>query len=126
MLTSVEVGRGGVAPEVEVAEPVPKVHHLGLDWFVLDLFLLALVFVPLERAFGRAPGQPALRKGWRTDTAHFFVSHVGIDLLTFLTVAPAVLLSGVLPLPGLRAAVGGLPFAMQLKSERSAGFPVTG
>ena len=100
--------------EVEVAEPVPRVHHLGLDWFVLDLFLLALVFVPLERAFGRASGQPALRRGWRTDTAHFFVSHVGVDLLTFLTVAPAVLLSGVLPLPGLRAAVGGLPFAMQL------------
>lgn len=100
--------------EVEIVEPVPKVHHLGLDWFVLDLFLLALVFVPLERAFAQRPGQPVLRNGWRTDTAHFFVSHVGVDLLTFLTVAPAMLVSRFLPLSGLRAEVGALPVLLQL------------
>jgi len=96
---------------------VPRSPHLGLDWFVLDLFLLALVFVPLERLFARRREQPVLRAGWRTDLAHFFVSHVGVQLLTFLTMAPAVVLFALLrwpPLDALRAAVAAQPLALQL------------
>jgi lathosterol oxidase len=96
---------------------VPRSNHLGLDWFVLDLFLLALVFVPLERLFARHREQPVLRVGWRTDLAHFFVSHVGVQLLTFLTMAPAVVLFGLLrwpPLDALRATVAAQPFVLQL------------
>jgi lathosterol oxidase len=102
---------------VEVQEPVPRANHLGLDWFVLDLFLLALVFVPLERAFARRREQPILRAGWSTDLAHFFVSHVGVQLLTFLTMAPAVVLFALLRWPAfdaLRAAVAAQPLALQL------------
>jgi lathosterol oxidase len=102
---------------IEVQEPVPRSRHLGLDWFVLDLFLLAIVFVPLERAFARRREQAILRAGWRTDLAHFFVSHVGVQLLTFLTLAPAVVLFAVLrwaPLEALRAGVAAQPLALQL------------
>lgn len=107
------LGGAGVA----VPEPVPRSHHLGLDWFVLDLFLLALVFVPLERVFARRREQPVLRAGWRTDLAHFFVSHVGVQGLTFLTMAPAVVLFGLLRWPALdalRSAVGAAPLPLQL------------
>jgi lathosterol oxidase len=100
--------------QVEVAEPVPLSNHLGLDWFVLDLFLLALVFVPLERAFARRPEQPVLRAGWRTDTTHFFVSHVGAQLLTFLTVTPAIVLFHVARWPALQHAVAAQPLWLQL------------
>jgi lathosterol oxidase len=102
---------------VEVQEPVPRSSHLGLDWFVLDLFLLALVFVPLERAFARRREQAILRAGWRTDLAHFFVSHVGVQLLTFLTMAPAVVAFALLRWPALdalRAWVAAQPTALQL------------
>ena len=102
---------------VEVQEPVPRSNHLGLDWFVLDLFLLALVFVPLERVFARRREQPVLRAGWRTDLSHFFVSHVGVQLLTFLTMAPAVVLFAVLEWPALdalRAAVAAQLLPLQL------------
>jgi sterol desaturase/sphingolipid hydroxylase (fatty acid hydroxylase superfamily) len=106
---------GGAA--IEVHEPVPHSNHLGLDWFVLDLFLLAIVFVPLERLFARRREQPILRVGWRTDLAHFFVSHVGVQLLTFLTMAPAVVLFALLrwpPLDALREAVAAQPLPLQL------------
>jgi len=102
---------------VEVAEPVPASPHLGLDWFVLDLLLLALVFVPLERAFARRREQPVLRAGWRTDLAHFFVSHVGVQLLAFLTMAPAVVLLDLWRWPALdalRETVSTRPLPLQL------------
>src|SRR5687768_3978064 len=37
---------------------------LGLDWFLLNVFLLALVFVPMERAFAQRPAQSTFRPGW--------------------------------------------------------------
>ena len=105
---------GGAA--VKVVAPVPASSHLGLDWFTLDLLLLVLVFVPLERAFARRPEQPVFRRGWRTDLTHFFASHLLLQLTSLLTVAPALLLFRAVSVPGLvalQAAVAGLPIALQ-------------
>jgi sterol desaturase/sphingolipid hydroxylase (fatty acid hydroxylase superfamily) len=76
---------------VPVSEPVPISPHLGLDWFLLDVFMLAIVYVPLERLFPRVP-QPVLRDGFGTDLAYFFVNHVLVHLLLFLAVFPATTL----------------------------------
>lgn len=99
---------------VEVAEPVPRSHHLGLDWFVLDLLLLVALAVPLERAFARLPEQPVFRRGWRTDLAHFFASHLLIQVISLLTLAPALLLFRFAVHPALQQAVAGQPIALQL------------
>ena len=99
---------------VEVAEPVARASHLGLDWFVLDLFALALVAVPLERAFAQRPEQPVFRRGWRADLAHFFASHVLVQVLSLLVLAPALLLFRVAGSPALQAAVAAQPLALQL------------
>jgi lathosterol oxidase len=106
---------GGAGVEVET--PVPAAYHLGLDWFVLDLLLLVAVFVPLERAFARRPEQPVLRRGWRTDLAHFFASHLLVQATSLLTVAPALLLFRAVPLSALgtlQQGVAALPVAVQL------------
>jgi len=39
--------------EVAVATPVARSNHVGLDWFLLDLFLLSAIFVPIEQFFAR-------------------------------------------------------------------------
>jgi lathosterol oxidase len=103
---------GGAFVEVEV--PVARSHHLGLDWLALDLLLLAAVFVPLERAFARLPAQPVFRRGWRTDLAYFFVSHLLVQLLSLATIAPAALLFGWAAQPALQNAIVSLPFFAQL------------
>jgi lathosterol oxidase len=64
--------------------------NVGLDWFLLNLVLLALVFVPLERAFPRDPGQRVFRIGWITDGEHFLASHLAVQGLTWLSLAPAL------------------------------------
>ena len=63
--------------------------YLGLDWFLLNLLLLCMLFVPLERAFARLKDQGVFRRGWQTDLAHFFVSHMIVQASVFLTLAPA-------------------------------------
>jgi sterol desaturase/sphingolipid hydroxylase (fatty acid hydroxylase superfamily) len=99
---------------VEVSTPVARANHLGLDWFVLDLFALALVAVPLERAFARRPEQPVFRRGWRTDLAHFFASHVLVQATALLTIAPALLLFRFAVSPALQTAIAAQPIALQL------------
>jgi sterol desaturase/sphingolipid hydroxylase (fatty acid hydroxylase superfamily) len=103
---------GGAWVEVEI--PVARSQHLGLDWLALDLLLLVVIFVPLERAFARLPEQPVFRRGWRTDLAYFFVSHLLVQLLALATVAPAMLLFRWAAWPALQQAVAAQPLALQL------------
>ena len=99
--------------EVPVDAPAAETTWLGLDWFILNLFFLALIFVPLERIFAKHPEQRIFRPGWRTDLAHFFASHVMVQVSVLLTMAPAaILFHGSLGSP-LQAWVGSLPLAVQ-------------
>ncbi|MFI5307385.1 MAG: sterol desaturase family protein [Polyangiales bacterium] len=98
--------------EVPVDGPVAKSNYLGLDWFVLDLLMTALLFVPIERLFPRV-SQPILRDEIGTDLIYFFVGHVLIQVFVFLTVAPATALFAWTHNPGLQAAVAAQPLVLQ-------------
>ncbi|GAA4029178.1 sterol desaturase family protein [Actimicrobium antarcticum] len=63
----------------------------GLDYFVLELLVLGLVFIPTEALFWLRR-QKVLRQGWQTDLKHFFVSHAGVQLLSFAVLLPAQVL----------------------------------
>lgn len=86
---------GGHAEAIDDVFDAPDV---GLDFLLLDLFALCVVFVPLERALGIR--QKVLREGWRVDLAHFASSHVLIGVIAAISVAPAhYLFSWVLDFP---------------------------
>ncbi len=87
------IGLGGVAlllggAEAEAIDVGPRALSAGLDYFVLELLVLGMVFVPLERLFALRP-QRIFREGWQTDLKHFFVSHAGVQVLSFATLIPA-------------------------------------
>jgi lathosterol oxidase len=98
---------------VAVPAEIPPAPYLALDWFLLSLLVLALVFVPLERAFGRLR-QRVFRPGWRTDLAHFGVSHLLVQVTVLLTMLPAALLFRWAVSDRLQAAVAAQPWALQL------------
>jgi lathosterol oxidase len=98
---------------VETPDRVAPRRGLGLDWFVLDLLVLALVFVPLERAFARLREQRVLRAGFATDLAHFFTSHLLVQITVLLTMAPATLLFRGAALDPLHALVRQQPVWLQ-------------
>jgi sterol desaturase/sphingolipid hydroxylase (fatty acid hydroxylase superfamily) len=108
-LTATLLG-GGRVPITGSAE-MP--WYLGFDWFLLNVFLLALIFVPLERVFPQNPTQKTFRRGWTTDVVYVFVSHVGVQALTFLSLLPATLLGEYLVFAPLRGAVAAQPLLIQ-------------
>ncbi len=87
--------------------------ELGLDWFLLNLLLLTLVFVPIERLFPRRPEQGVFRAGWTTDGLHFLISHVAVQALTFLILFPATTLARLWQPEALQAALRSQPVVVQ-------------
>ena len=100
--------------DVQIDRVPESRFYLGLDWFLLNLFFLAIIFVPLERAFPRLREQGPFRFGWTTDLVHFLVSHVAVQLLTFLTLLPATVLGAWLVHPGIRGTVAAQPLWLQV------------
>jgi len=86
---------------------------LGLDWFALNLLLTAFVFAPMERAFPLRPEQGPFRRGWTTDLAHFFVSHLLVQVSLFMTLVPARVLLGWALSPEWRLLVAAQPLPVQ-------------
>jgi sterol desaturase/sphingolipid hydroxylase (fatty acid hydroxylase superfamily) len=75
---------------VPIDRDVPAGGLFGLDWFLLNLILFSVVYIPLERLFAKHPQQPVFRKGWRTDLTYFFLSNLLVQVTTILTLGPAM------------------------------------
>jgi lathosterol oxidase len=99
--------------QVAVEGPVASASYLGLDWFLLNLFVLALVFVPMERAFARWRDQPVFREGFRTDLWYFAASHLLVQVSVLLSMAPATALLSFTRDAPLQAAIAGQPLVLQ-------------
>lgn len=108
---SAALAGGGNVP-YEGAVPTTPVY-LGLDWFLLNVLLLAVVFVPLEKAWPHRPGQSVFRRGWTTDTIYFFVSHLLVQLSTLLTLMPAQLFFKWAIHPAVQGTVRAQPVVLQ-------------
>jgi sterol desaturase/sphingolipid hydroxylase (fatty acid hydroxylase superfamily) len=86
LLATVALLMGGPGAEALDVGATPAVV-VGLDYFVLELLVLALIFVPIEALFPLRE-QRVLREGWQTDLKHFFVSHAGVQVLSFAALIP--------------------------------------
>lgn len=109
-LTTVSVLLGGSQIPVGTVRESP---YLGLDWFLLNLLILALIFVPMERLFARLKEQGIFRQGWRPDLMHFFMSHLFVQVSVFLTLMPAKVMFSWAISVRLQQAVASQPFLLQ-------------
>jgi lathosterol oxidase len=98
---------------VPVGEMRAAPAYLGLDWFLLNLLLLAVVFVPLERVAPLRPAQLVFRPGWQTDLGYFAVSHLAVQVLALLTLAPATVAFAWAARPAVQAAIAAQPLVLQ-------------
>lgn len=88
--------------------------HLGLDWLLLDLFLMTLIFIPIEMFFPKRKEQSTFHEEWRTDLMYFTVSHLLIQFFGIITQQPAKLFFGWMGLAEFQNWVNSLPFAIEL------------
>jgi sterol desaturase/sphingolipid hydroxylase (fatty acid hydroxylase superfamily) len=70
--------------------PTSMNTSLGLDWFVLNMLLTGVLFIPLEKLFGRLTHQSLFREEWREDLFYFLLSSILVQGLTFLSLAPSM------------------------------------
>jgi lathosterol oxidase len=102
---------GGSAP---LPGEIGSKFGIGFDWFLLDLLLMTVVFVPVERFWPLHPEQKTFRQDWTTDAFYFLATHLPAQLLTFLMVLPALAASKWLAIPRFQAFVGSWPYVVQL------------
>jgi lathosterol oxidase len=88
--------------------------HLGLDWLILDLLLMAIIFLPIEMVFPKRVNQKRFHDEWRMDLIYFAIGHLLIQLFGVIVQRPAVLFFGQMNLEGLQQAVRSLPLAVEL------------
>jgi sterol desaturase/sphingolipid hydroxylase (fatty acid hydroxylase superfamily) len=97
--------------------PINQTLHdgpaIGLDWFLLDMLLMAILYVPLERLWPQYPGQGTFRKEWTLDVVYFMSTHLPIQVLSFLVLLPATQAVRYLGVPGLQHLVARLPWLAQ-------------
>jgi len=81
-------GGAGIETTGRPASP----YAIGLDWLILSLLVSALVFIPIEKAFGLRRNQLILRRQWRTDMLYFAVNSLLLSYILLVTMraVPAV------------------------------------
>ena len=87
---------------------------LGVDFMVLNLMLYSAVFVPLERLFALRPEQPVFRRQWLVDLTYFFVNSLLVEVLTILTLRPALVLFDWARVDAVTGTMGALPVVLQV------------
>lgn len=100
--------------QVPIDSELTEGPFLGLDWFLLNLILYSLVYVPLERVFAKHPEQGIFRNEWRTDLSYFFLNTLLIQFTSLLTLMPAMVLFDWARHPGLVSWMSAWPFFLQL------------
>ena len=98
--------------------PINQTLHngpaIGLDWFLLDIFLMTIIFSPIEVLWPAYPKQKIFRPEWLMDIGYFLTTHLPIQITSFLILFPATQLTIYLGVPGIIIAMGQLPWIVQL------------
>jgi sterol desaturase/sphingolipid hydroxylase (fatty acid hydroxylase superfamily) len=98
---------------VEINEKLHAGPAIGLDWFLLDGLLMALIFSPIEVIWPAYPKQSVFRPQWLLDVGYFVSTHFPIQLTSFLILLPATQLTHLLANDGAQAAMARLPWLVQ-------------
>lgn len=86
--------------------------YFGLDWFLLNLIMTGVLFLPLERLF-RLVEQSVFRTEWREDLFYFFISSIMIQSITYLSMIPATNILQFSDLAKVNELIAGQPIWVQ-------------
>ena len=98
---------------VQINEPLHEGPAIGLDWFLLDMLLMTLIFSPIEVLWPAYPEQKVFRKEWLLDIGYFLSTHLPIQVTSFLILLPATQLTTYLGISAVLDSMGHLPWVVQ-------------
>lgn len=86
--------------------------YFGLDWFVLNLMITGMLFLPLERLFRRVE-QSVFRFEWREDLLYFLISSIFVQSLTYMSMLPAMSVLSFAQLDSIQRFISSQPVWLQ-------------
>ncbi|PYX44159.1 MAG: hypothetical protein DMG79_21115 [Acidobacteria bacterium] len=98
---------------VQINQTMHNGPAIGLDWFLLDLFLMAVIYVPMERLWPQYPEQGTFRKEWTLDVVYFMSTHLPLQILSFLVLLPATQAVKYLGIPVIQGFIAHMPWLLQ-------------
>lgn len=104
-------GGAGVPLDGSVRSPI---FYISLDWLLLDLLLIATLFINVELFFRLKKDQVILRRGWQVDLAHYVANHLFNGLLVVALFVPAQSLERLLGLQAIQAFFSSLHLTLQV------------
>ncbi len=105
----------GGGPNVTVEGPIrTPAFYISLDWVLIDLVLIATLFISIERTSRLKPEQRVLRSGWKVDITHYVVNHLAYGGLIYVISLPANTAREALDLQAVSAWVSSLPLPVQV------------
>src|SRR5262245_57839471 len=93
---------------VPINEPLHSGPSIGLDWFLLDMLLMTLIYSPFEVLWPAYPKQSVFRNEWLLDVVYFLSTHLPTQITTFLILLLATQLTALFAVPSLQEAVGSM------------------
>ncbi len=103
---------GGSNIEVESFDQ--GAFSISLDWLILEILALSLIFIPLELFFPKREDQSKFHPEWRTDLIYLFKAQLLIQYTAVAVKMPAELFFSDLGMNEVQDLVSGLPFIGQL------------
>jgi sterol desaturase/sphingolipid hydroxylase (fatty acid hydroxylase superfamily) len=92
----------------------PSDWYFGLDWMLLDLLLMTIIFIPIELFFPKNKNQTKFHEEWRTDLVYFIISHLFIQFFGIISQKPAIIFFGWIGLDQVHLWIQQLPFLVAL------------
>jgi len=92
----------------------PQAFYFGLDYFIINVLVVGFLFVPLERFFPARGEQIVFRDEWKEDMFYYLVSSMLVQVLGFITLAPANYVNANIELDDIRTYIVELPFWLQV------------
>jgi lathosterol oxidase len=88
--------------------------YISLDWVLLDLTIIATLFLNIELFFRLKKEQGVLRRGWKIDLTHYVANHIFNGAIVFLLFLPAQWVAAQFSLERFQDTVSGLPLLVQI------------
>ena len=99
---------------VEIDDFNQSIVSISLDWLLIDILVLAAIFIPIELFLPKRTEQTKFHLEWKTDLVYFAVGHLLVQFTAVAVKTPAEAIFGGWGLEGVHSTVSSWPFLVQL------------
>ena len=99
---------------IEVKEFEQSIFSISLDWMLLEILVLSLIFIPIEMFLPKRSEQTKFHPEWKTDLIYLFKAQLLVQYVAVAVKLPAELFFSDIGMEQVQNLVSYLPFLLQL------------